>query len=499
MNKLTKARDYITKNKNKVNPDFRLSYHVMAEIGWINDPTGFCYYKGEYHLFYQYNPYSSQWGPMHWGHVKSKDLVKWEHLPVALAPDMYYDANGCFSGSAIEKDGKLYLMYTGNTDADSGNHENLRQIQNIAVSEDGINFTKLDVNPVIGIKDLPEYALPQDFRDPKVLKLGEEFYSVVASRNKDGSGQLLLYKSKDLISWIYVGAMLRSENKLGKMWECPDLFHIGDTSVLILSPQFLESDGDKFNNIHSCVYFLGKSDFKECSFDYSIMDEIDGGFDFYAAQTLIDEKGRRIMISWMQMWERNFPTNEKKHGWAGAMTIPRELKIINDKLYQIPIEEIQEYRTNHVYYKDILVSGSQTLKEIEGQNIEIQLEIDALKSKKFGIKILKDEENETSMYYDKEEGKFIFDRTKNGEILECQEADKDKSNIRKIAVELQDNELKLKIFIDRSSVEIFIQDGERVMTSTVYPKSTAIAIEFFCVDEIIIKELHKWEIKLENE
>lgn len=497
MNKLTKAREYVSQNKDKINSEYRLKYHAMAEIGWINDPNGFCYYKGEYHLFYQYHPYSSQWGPMHWGHVKSKDLIIWEHLPVALAPDMYYDANGCFSGSAIEHDGKLYLMYTGHTDPDPEDPKHIRQVQNIAVSKDGVEFTKIEVNPVIGTKDLPDHALPQDFRDPKILKHGENFYSLIASRNKDNSGQILLYKSKDLLEWTYEGVLLPSmQSKLGQMWECPDFFTIDDRDIIIMSPQLLESDGDKYCNLHSSVYILGHCDLENCSFNYDTIDEIDGGFDFYAPQTTVDEKGRHIMIAWMQMWERKLPTHAKNHGWAGAMTLPRELKIINGKLYQFPVEEIKEYRTNHVFYKNLTVKDSLSLEGIEGQGIEFEVEIDAQAATRFGVKILKNEENETVMYFDKEEGNFIFDRSKNGEELVGSETNYSKRGIRKMPIKLLENRLKLRVFIDRCSVEVFIQDGERTMTSTVYPCESAKNIEFFSDSEMLIKELNKWDIKL---
>ncbi|GFZ32102.1 beta-fructofuranosidase [Clostridium zeae] len=496
MNKLENARDYIKQNKDRVNPAYRPEYHAAAEIGWINDPNGFCYFNGEYHLFYQYYPYASQWGPMHWGHIKSKDLVKWEQLPVALAPDMYYDASGCFSGSAIEVDGKLYLMYTGHIDPDPGNPVNIRQIQNIAVSEDGINFEKIAENPVIGTKDLPEHALVQDFRDPKVFRRGDEFYTVVGSRHVDGSGQILLYKSENLIDWSYLGVLARSKNKFGKMWECPDLFEIDDTSVLIMSPQFLQNDGDKYCNIHSGVYLLGNCNLENCSFDCNTVDEIDGGFDFYAPQTLLDENGRHVMIAWMQMWDRTLPTNVKKHGWAGAMTLPREIKIVNGKLHQIPVEEIKQYRINQISYNNIMVEDFLSLEGIEGQKIELELTIDSQEAVKFGLRLLMDESNATVMYFDRKEGKFIFDRSKNGEDLGGVETNESKMGIRKTAVELWDNKLKLRIFIDRCSVEIFIQDGERAMTSTVYPSDTATNIEFFSDKQIIIEELNKWEIKL---
>lgn len=159
---IDRANEYIEQNRNTVIQTYRLKYHAMAPIGWINDPNGFSMYQGEYHLFYQYNPYSAVWDTMHWGHAKSSDLVKWEDLPVALAPDQEYDSGGIFSGSAIEKDGKLYVMYTCVS--------NDLQQQCIAVSEDGVTFEKVPENPVLTARDLPENALASDFRDPKSVR-----------------------------------------------------------------------------------------------------------------------------------------------------------------------------------------------------------------------------------------------------------------------------------------------------------------------------------------
>ncbi len=140
MKTVEKANAYIQAEKGNVNSIFKPQAHLTPETGWINDPNGFVYFRGEYHLFYQFNPYESVWGPMHWGHAKSKDLVNWEHLPVALAPDKDYDKDGCFSGSAIVKDDVLWLMYTGHIVNEDGT---VSQVQNMAFSTDGIHFEKL--------------------------------------------------------------------------------------------------------------------------------------------------------------------------------------------------------------------------------------------------------------------------------------------------------------------------------------------------------------------
>ena len=156
---LAKAEQYQSKMAKIAKKSYwKPQYHISAPANWINDPNGFCYFNGEYHVFYQYHPYSSQWGPMHWGHVASKDLVNWKTKPIALAPTDEYDRDGCFSGSAIEKDNTLYLFYTGHVVLDKENDKDDAQLQTqcVAISEDGINFKKLENNPIINIDSFPE-------------------------------------------------------------------------------------------------------------------------------------------------------------------------------------------------------------------------------------------------------------------------------------------------------------------------------------------------------
>ncbi|KPU27683.1 sucrose-6-phosphate hydrolase [Caloranaerobacter sp. TR13] len=484
MNKLEKARNYVKENKDKINKKYRMTYHVMAPVGWINDPNGFSYYKGEYHLFYQYHPYSSEWGPMHWGHVKSKDLIKWEDLPVAIAPDMPYDADGCFSGSAIEHDEKLYLIYTGHIDK-TKKPEDIRQIQNIAVSEDGINFTKIKENPVIGTDTLPQEAKSQDFRDPKVWKKGDLFYVVVGSRNVDGSGQILMYKSKDLINWEFVNIIAKSSNKIGKMWECPDFFEIDGKDVLIISPQYLESKGDRFNNIYSSIYMIGSLNYEKGIFVHEDYYEIDHGFDFYAPQTLIDDKGRRIMIAWMNVWDRKWPTHELKHGWNGAMTLPRVIQLKGNKITFSPVEEIKKYRNNEYRAVETITNISKRLP-FDGFALEIEALIDITHADRAGFKLCKGDKEETILYFNKRENKVTLDRNNSGI---------GPGRVRKTTPNVIENKIKFRIFVDRSSIEVFINDGEQTMTALIYPSDESNYYEIFA-DGTAQFLITKWDIKL---
>lgn len=496
MDQIKRANEYILQNHTKVNNTYKPSYHLSAPIGWLNDPNGFSTYKDEYHLFYQYYPYDSKWGPMHWGHAKSDDLIKWEHLPVALAPDRSYDRDGCFSGSAIEDDNKLYLFYTGNIQADEYSGEAAYQVQNMAVSEDGIVFHKVEENPIITTLQLPENSVVAHFRDPKVINIEGIYYMVVGSLDTNNRGQVLLYESDNLYNWNYKGVLLKAKKEWGNMWECPDFFELQGKAVLISSPQFLTKKGDNFWNVFSSIYIIGDLNLETCQYDYQDIQEIDYGLDFYAPQTLIDKNGRRIMIAWMQMWNRQIPTHIKGHYWANAMTLPRELKIKDGKLYQYPIDEIKRYRKNKVSYKNISVIDSVKLDKVEGQKLELELEIDMEEATEFGLAIFKSKSEQTVMYYNREREKFVFDRSESAEDLGGDEVEKQTKDTRQVYIPLVNNKLNLRIFLDRMSVEIFIQDGEKVMTSTVFPAETSTMIEFFSTGTSIIKSLNKWDIEV---
>ena len=456
---LDKARVFEEETANNISEKERPSFHLSSPVGWINDPNGFSMFKGEYHLFYQYHPYDIKWGPMHWGHSKTKDFIKWEQLPAALAPDQEYDKGGCFSGSAIEEDGKHVLIYTGVVDKveDDGSHL-IRQTQCIAIG-DGVDYEKLDCNPVITSDSLPQGSSLEDFRDPKMWKDGDYFYTVVGSRHADESGQILLYKSTDLRNWSFVTILDRSENKLGRMWECPDFFNLDGSDIMIISPQEVKAEGLKFHNGHNAAYLIGKYDKENYKFDREGYEPIDFGLDFYAPQTLEAEDGRRIMIGWMQSWENNIVPNSFK--WCGMMTIPRELTIKDGHLIQNPIREIENYYKNTVKYENQLIQDEVNLDGISGREIDMTVEISGTDYEDFTISVAKNNEYETLINFDPKKNLISFDRSyssKLGDLL----------HKREMKVRDQNGKIKLRLIIDKYSVEIFANDGEQVMTSTFY-------------------------------
>ncbi|ALC83549.1 MULTISPECIES: glycoside hydrolase family 32 protein [Bacillus] len=481
-NKIELANQALQQACEKMNKRFRLGYHIMAPANWINDPNGLIQFNGEYHAFYQHHPYDEHWGPMHWGHVKSKDLVHWEHCSVALAPGDECDIDGCFSGSAVDNNGELTLIYTGHNYTDKDN-DIFYQNQNIAVSTDGIHFTKVGENPVIA--EPPEDS-SHHFRDPKVWKHEDSWYMILGNSTKDNVGRVILYRSADLRKWEYVGVLAQSAGDLGFMWECPDFFELDGKHVLLFSPQGVEAKGDLYKNLFQTGYLIGEYDYETNKFVHGSFEELDHGHDFYAVQTLLDDKGRRIAIGWMDMWESNMPT--KEDGWAGALTLPRVLTLgENNKLLMNPVEEAELLReAEHNVCTNQVISGSFTA-ETNSEMLEVKAVFDFTGSRpeSVGLKIVGGQE-ETVLTYNTSNQKLILDCTKSG---------KPEDGVRSVTTEAN-GELVLRVFIDRSSIEVFTNNGQATLTSRIYPNESRTGIELFSEKgDVTVKELTYWTLK----
>ena len=294
-----------------------LKHHFATEKGWINDPNGLVYFKGYYHIFYQHSPnYEKPWKEsMHWGHARTADFITYEELPVALFPDKPYDKDGCWSGTAIVKDGKLFLFYASIRDG--------VQSVSVAYSEDGISFEKYEHNPVIA--SFPSDGCP-DFRDPAVCCADGSFYCVMASGNRErNTANLLLYESDDLLCWDYKGVLCEWENS--KFAECPSFMKSGDKYLLTAS--VCKKDSHRF--------YVMYGSFADGKFTAEYTGEVDKGPDQYAGQVFPDQKGRTILISWIPGWKY---AGYKKRD-IGCMSVPREIKLVDDKIYGYPVEEVQ--------------------------------------------------------------------------------------------------------------------------------------------------------------
>lgn len=446
-------KDIVKKGK------MRQRYHFMAQTGWLNDPNGLIYFRGKYHFFFQHNPYNGFWDSMHWGHAVSDDMLHWEYLPLALAPSETYDNHlrgGCFSGSAIEHDGKLFLMFTGATNEGKGNE----QTQCIAYSEDGIHFEKYAGNPVL---TAPEGVPTDCFRDPKVWK-HEDTYYMVCGASRDNKGQALLYRSKDMIHWTYFNVLAESRGEWGYMWECPDFYPMGDKYVLTFSPM---GAGE-----HTSVYLVGDFDYLTGKFCCHVSGEIDWGLDYYAPQSFLAPDGRRIIVGWsnewewMPLWKDWGPTY--KEGWCGFFNIPREVRMRKDGTLQfLPIREVETIRENPKRIAELAVSEEYTeLEAGDGVCFELKLKIDLQRTNadELELDLRCGAERKTICLFHFKKGEMCVDRNA---------ADGWSKGVSRSVLYLQGKkELDVHILSDQSSLEIFTDQYQNNHSNNIFAKAS---------------------------
>ena len=452
---LKKMTHYIeeVKAKKVLEDPYALSFHLMPKVGWLNDPNGLCQFKGLYHVFFQYSPFDEKGGIKFWGHYTSTDLIHWKDEKVALYADQPFDCHGVYSGSALIDEEKMYLYYTGNV-KQMGDYDYIQEGREhntvVAISEDGKTFNYKEL--LMTNKDYGE-DMTCHVRDPKVWKEKDTYYMVQGARNKEDVGHIIVFASKDKRDWKRVQT-LKSRESFGYMWECPDLIELDGQKVLLISPQGIEADGIKYNNIYQSGYYMIKGDIFTEDYELRDFEEIDRGFDFYAPQTFVDEQGRRILIGWMGLPDidelYSNPTTE--YGWQHALTIPRELKIRNEKLIQQPVKELENLRGKK---QEVIIQAEASVQENKvdiTSTFELEFIVEELQSD-FELII--------------RQGAYLRYNVVNKIFTlsfdECGYGRKERS----VQLEsLQD----LRVFVDTSSLEIFINGGEEVFTSRFYPK-----------------------------
>ncbi|MEY8395429.1 glycoside hydrolase family 32 protein [Lachnospiraceae bacterium 45-P1] len=467
MGSLEQANKY--RNANRINKEELPSFHVAPPVGWLNDPNGFSVYQGKIHLFYQYHPYNEKWGSMHWNHCVTEDFVKWEELPVALAPDQLYDASGCFSGSGLETKEGHVLVYTGVMEKENGGGITTVQNQCIAIGNGSV-FTKEERNPVVTGDMLPPGFSREDFRDPKVWKEEGCYYMVVGNKTVDGMPQVVLFRSEDLHNWRYVSVLAADRSRrFGSMWECPDFFSLNGMDILMVSPMDMCAGG-RFHNGNNSVCFLGTYDRKNHEFHIAKAIPLDEGLDFYAPQTVNAPDRRRILIAWMQSPDSNIrPAGQR---WSCMMTLPRELEIVDGELYQKPVREIEKYRRDP-FFTQIEVTGELTLPEIKGRMLDLTVEITGNDYRSFEIRFAQNEQFHTGLTYNREKNLLELDRTFSGMV-------RDTASLRRVKAKNAGPRMKLRLILDKYSAEIFVNDGLQILSTTFYTPRDAETVSFLC-------------------
>ncbi len=354
----------------------RPQFHLLPEKNWMNDPNGPIFWNGMYHMFFQYNPGAAVWGDMHWAHAVSPDMIHWKHLPIALAPTPGWDdADGCFTGSAVDDHGVATFLYTGVKSVGPefatlrDGHSNLREVQCLATSNDPElrTWTKWKT-PVI---QPPVDPLLTGFRDPFLWREGDLWYLGVASGVRKQGGRVLLYRSKDLRQWEYLHPLAsgkwterESINPVdsGEMWECPDFFPLGSKHVLL------------YSTAGKVAWETGELDRQEMVFHSQRSGILDYGA-YYAQKTQLDAKGNRILWGWIP--EKRSDDELRASGWAGCMALPRVLSLDTRGDLQMrvaPVAELLRVREEHNYsyrndpnQKRLLALRSLEIKDLCGE------------------------------------------------------------------------------------------------------------------------------------
>ena len=438
----------------------RPAWHLAPPVGLLNDPNGFIHFQQRYRLCYQWNPLACAHGAKFWGQWSSADLVNWRHEPLALAPAEAYESHGCYSGSAVDHDGTLTLIYTGNVKFADGSRT---AWQCLATGNPDGSFSKLG----------PVLALPEGYtghvRDPKVWQHDGQWYMVLGAQDLQLQGKVLLLRSADLHQWTLLGEVagsgLNGLEDFGYMWECPDLFSLEGQDVLIVCPQGLPAGRWHYLNTFQSGYFCGELDYAHARFPHGAFHELDHGFEFYAPQTCLSPDGRRLLTGWMGIPDGDeFFQPTIAHGWIHTLTCPRELSLHHGKLRQRPARELQQLRQQETQY----AGQADALPALDIDSAELMLTL---------------------------EGECVLDLAGTMRV-----------NVSAGGITLTRNNLRtgepearywrgevhsLRLLCDRSSVEIFINEGEAVMSARYFPPGAA-QLRFSGSAQI---GLHHWRLR----
>lgn len=467
----------------KVNASkWRQTFHIQPKTGLLNDPNGLVYHNGVYHIFHQWFSLGAVHGLKYWYHYTSKDLLEFKDEGIALVPDTEYDSHGVYSGSAFDYNGKLYLMYTGNVRNENWDRKSVQMIAEQL--EDG-TFKKFD-QPAIPNK--PE-GYTEHFRDPKVWFENEKYYAIFGIQRENETGTAVIYESENIQDWNFKGEIETRLQNFGYMWECPDLFKLNDKDVFIFSPQGIEAENNQFENIYQSGYLIGDFDIDTLKFEHQEFLELDQGFDFYAPQTFLDEHGDRILIGWMGLPEIDYPTDEE--GWAHCLTIPRVLTIEDDKLKQRPIKALEKLRTNKETAEGYANKHSVKLHPYEGKQFELMIEILENEASEIYFDLRVSKKCSTQIIYNTRSKQLTLDRFESGIVSEAVEKTTRTTTL--------DNDLKeLRIYSDTSSLEIFVNDGEKVLTTRIFPDEDAVNFRTSTESGQVYLKFTKYDLQLNN-
>ncbi|WP_314688176.1 GH32 C-terminal domain-containing protein [uncultured Bifidobacterium sp.] len=444
-------------------------FHIASNGGWINDPNGLCRYRERWHVFYQLHPYGTQWGPMHWGHVSSPDMLHWRREPVMFAPSLEQEKDGVFSGSAaVGDDGKMRFYYTGHRWVNGKDgKDGERQVQMLAEADDDAltHATKLGM-----VIDCPRNRVCYNYRDPKVWKTGDTWYMTFGVTSREHRGQMWLFSSADMVRWTYERVLFEHPDPDVFMLECPDFFPIRDPQgrerwVIGFSAMGTKADGFMNRNVSNAGYMIGNWTPGEAFEPDTKFRPWDWGHNFYAPQSFADEQ-RRIMYGWMSPFTPPIPM--EKDGWCGNLTLPREITLGPDGYLQTaPAREMTGLRSHSSDLGPVHldVNGQRTVADdVEAMEIEMTIDLGATTAERAGLRVhVTNDGAYTAICYDAQTNCVVIDRQA------AAQGDRGYRAAPLSKQELQSGMLELRVFVDRGCVEVYVNDGRQVLSSYSYP------------------------------
>ena len=423
-------------------------FHLEMPRGLINDPNGLTVLNGEYHVFFQWNPLGVVHKNKCWAHTTTKDFVNYSTPQLALWPTDVHDKDGCYSGCGLVENNCVRVLYTCNSKDPNNIRTSAQRFGTL------LNDGRVEKDEIV-VPDNPE-GYTAHFRDPNVFERKGKRYFVIGVQRKNETGTALVYEEQgEGEQWKNLGEIKTDLKDFGYMWECPGLVSFGEYDALIFSPQGLEEEEFQYQNIFQAGYIAGKFSLDSMEMMHGKFQELDKGFDFYAPQVFSNCE-RNILLGWMGMPDKDdeYPTGEL--GWKFSLTMPRVLTLEQGHIFSQPAEELKSLRKSATDIKKI---GTDLVQQQLAAGSESQLKIKLRAAKKVSL-TLKYGEESTDITFDKTTQSVTIDRT--GMKL----GGRGKRRFKLFA----DETLEVKLFVDRTAVELFMQEGEEAASFFVFPE-----------------------------
>lgn len=476
---------------------WRQAYHVQPQVGALADPVGLVQRDGVYHLCHLLKLFGPHAPAIFWIHLSSPDLVHWSQPTIALAPSNDFDSHGCYSGSGIVHDGKVRLLYTGNVRTPDGGRIPYQCLATL--QEDG-TAAKHPANPLFG----QIAGFTPHLRDPHVWAADGSYLMLLGAQTEDLHGAVVLLRSDDLVDWEPLGLVAGgAADPFGYMWECPGLVRLvdraqpdaGPRDVLILSPQFdhgVEAGVGRFEDTTYCA--RGDLSLDPPRLTHGQFHRLDLGPDFYAPRTLLAEDGRTIVIGWMGMpVHPGEPEVGERHptvarGWVHCLTVPRTVELVDGRLVQWPVPELDRLHGDPAAFRDVIVPAEQTIRlpGVDGACLDVQLNADAGPGAALVVSLREGTNQATLLTVDPASGSVTLDRGASG-----------RGERGTVSGQVEPaRSVSLRLLLDNSSLEVFVNGGRLTMSARIYPDVGSTGISFtargggVALSEVICHPMH---------